>query len=178
VILVPAAHPPHKPAVEDPGAEHRLAMCRALLEGGDGLSVCAVELERGGTSYTVDTLRDIHASHPDAELTFIVGADTASTLPGWREPAEILRMADLAVAGRVGSEREQVRRTLASLAADTETAGSAGARARFLAMPAIDISSSLVRERVARGEPVVELVGPAVAAHIASHGLYLSGGRS
>src|SRR5437660_315879 len=93
VVLMPAHTSPYKPSAPDPGPEHRLRMCRLLVGGAPGVSVCALEIERGGTSYTVDTLTAIHASHPDAELTFIVGADTASTLPAWREPARLLRLA-------------------------------------------------------------------------------------
>jgi len=81
VVLVPARMPPHKMVERDPGSAARLAMCRLLVAGVEGVSVCAHELERDGPSYTVDTLGAIHASDPDAELTFIVGADTAATLP-------------------------------------------------------------------------------------------------
>ena len=82
-------------ASDDPGPlEHRLRDVRAAAaDGAPAVAVCALEIERGGPSYTVDTLRSIHASHPDAELTFIVGADTASTLPTWREPQELLELA-------------------------------------------------------------------------------------
>ena len=76
VVLMPARMPPHKPVERDPGSAARLAMCRLLVAGAEDVSVCAHELERDGPSYTVDTLGAIHASHPDAELTVIVGADT------------------------------------------------------------------------------------------------------
>jgi nicotinate-nucleotide adenylyltransferase len=163
------AHTPHKPAGEDPGPSHRLRMCRLAAADAEGISACGLELERGGTSYTVDTLKEIHAKHPDARLTFIVGADTARTLGSWREPERLLELAELAIATRTGSGRGQVLDALGGLAGP---GGGARARVRFLAMPAIDVSSSLVRERVARGEPVEQLVGPAVAAYIAEHRLY------
>jgi nicotinate-nucleotide adenylyltransferase len=143
-------------------------MCRLLLESPDGssheLSVCALELERDGPSYTVDTLRAIHASHPEAELTFVVGADIASSLPAWREPAELLELADLAVAARSGTDREAVLGAVAPL----------GGRAaiRFLDAPVLDVSSSMVRARAAAGEPIDRLVGAAVAQYIERHGLY------
>jgi nicotinate-nucleotide adenylyltransferase len=161
-------HAPHKPAGEDPGPSHRLRMCRLAAAEAEGISACGLELERGGTSYTVDTLEQIHAKHPDARLTFIVGADTARTLGSWRAPGRLLELAELAVATRIGSGRNQVLDALGPLAEP----GAAQARVRFLSMPAIDVSSSLVRERVARGEPIEELVGPAVAAYIAEHRLY------
>jgi nicotinate-nucleotide adenylyltransferase len=179
VVLMPAHGAPHKPAVDDPGPAHRLQMCRLAVGDEAGLAVCELEIERGGPSYTVDTLRAIHASYPDAQLTFIVGADTARTLPVWREPGELLALADLAVAARVGSTgRREVLDILAPL---TSTDGRAAATergaggVRFLEMPVIEISSSLVREHVARGEPIEELVGPTVAAYIAEHDLYRAG---
>ncbi len=77
---MPAHTPAHKQPEGDPGPRHRLRMSQLLVDEADGLSACPLEIERGGVSYTVDTLNAIHASHPDAELTFIVGADTARTL--------------------------------------------------------------------------------------------------
>ena len=172
VLLVPVHTPPHKPAEEDPGPEHRLRMCELAVAGAEGIDVSALEIERGGPSYTVDTLKAIHASHPEAQLTFIVGADTASTMAAWREPAQLLELADLAVAARTGSARAEVLETVAGL---TPAGGRpATARVRFLEMPVIAISSSSARERVARGEPIEDLVGPPVAAYIAEHGLYRS----
>jgi nicotinate-nucleotide adenylyltransferase len=168
VLLMPA-HTPHKPVGEDPGPWHRLRMCRLAVADVGGISACGLELERGGTSYTVDTLEQIHAKHPDARLTFIVGADTARTLGSWRAPGRLLELAELAVATRTGSGRSEVLEVLAGL---PEPSGAGRAEARFLSTPAVDVSSSLVRERVARGEPVDEFVAPAVAAYIAEHRLY------
>jgi nicotinate-nucleotide adenylyltransferase len=161
VALVPARLPPHKQIEQDPGCERRLAMCRLLVEGCEGLSVCALETERDGPSYTVDTLTAIHASHPRAELTLIVGADIASTLPAWREPARLVSLASLAVAARPGSASSAI-----------PTALDDGARVEFLDTPLIDVASSQVRERAAAGEPIDELVGGVVARYIAEHGLY------
>jgi nicotinate-nucleotide adenylyltransferase len=169
VVLMPALIPPHKAAERDPGARHRLAMCRLAIDGEPGISACALELDRPGPSYTVDTLVAIHAVEPDAELTFIVGADIARTLPSWREPAKVLQSARLAVAERSGASREQVSSTVAAL----QAAG--GARASelvFLKMPAVEISSSMVRERAACGEPLEALVGADVASYISENRLY------
>ncbi len=167
---MPAHIAPHKGDAEDPGAEHRLCMCRLVLAGEAGLGTCALEIERGGTSYTVDTLRAIHASHPHAELTFIVGADTASTLPAWREPRELLGLAGLAVAARSGSARHAVLDAIAHVPGPPI----APAAVRFLEMPVIDISSSMVRTRARAGQPLEDLVGEAVAGYISEHGLYRS----
>jgi nicotinate-nucleotide adenylyltransferase len=180
VVLMPAHIPPHKRAERDPGAGHRLAMCRLAVEGEAGLAVCAMEVERAGPSYTVDTLTAIHEIQPEAELTFIVGADIARTLPDWREPAKVLELARLAVAARAGSSREQVQSTVASL--EHRSGADAGARTAgapevlFLQMPVIEVSSSMVRQAVARSEPLESLVSRPVAGYIAEHGLYGRGG--
>lgn len=174
VLLMPAHTSPFKargedrrdrPGGADPGPAHRLAMCRLACAGEDGLDVSAAEVERGGLSYTVDTLRAIRAANANAELTLIVGADTAGTIGSWREPAELLALAHLAVAARAGTAQAQVLDAIGEVGGDD-------AQVRFLKMPHVDASSSLLRERVARGEPVAQLVGPDVAAYIAEHGLY------
>jgi nicotinate-nucleotide adenylyltransferase len=164
VVLMPAGAPPHKPIAQDPGAERRLEMCRLLVEGVEGVCVSALELERDGPSYTVDTLRAVHESHPEAELTFIVGADIASTVPAWHEAPRLLGLAELAVAARPGSDRRGVLDALAPLGGS--------ARVRFLDAPLVDASSSSARERAAAGEPIEQLVGPRVARYMAEHGLY------
>jgi nicotinate-nucleotide adenylyltransferase len=126
--------------------------------------VCTLELERPGPSYTVDTLRSIHASNPDAELTLIVGADMALTLGSWREPREILKLSRLAVAEREGSADRRVLDALAPLGGE--------GRIVFLEMAPHEVSSSLVRRRLTAGEPIEELVGTEVASYIAQHELY------
>jgi nicotinate-nucleotide adenylyltransferase len=175
VLVVPSSIPPHKPVIWDPGGEHRAQMCRLASEHEPRVEVCVLELERPGPSYTVDTLRGIRDSHPDAELTLILGADMAATLDRWREPVEIVGLARVAVAEREEVSREQVRATLHSLGA-TE-------RADFLQMAPRDLSSSQVRRALASGQPIEPLVGAHVAAYIHEHELYghtpaVSGGRA
>ncbi len=164
VLLTPALVPPHKQIERDPGAERRLRMCRLAVAEDPRLEVCALELDRPGPSYTLDTLRAIHSDHPGVQMTLIVGADTARTLASWREPREILRLARLAVAERDCAEREDVLGALAQLDGERRTV--------FLDMPRVRVSSSMVRERISAGEPIDELVGPAVASYIAQQHLY------
>lgn len=164
VLLTPVLVSPHKPAKWDPGAEQRLAMCRLAAQDDPLVDVCTLELERPGPSYTVDTLRAIHANQPDAELTLILGADMARTLGSWRAPREILKLARLAVAERDDVTRREVLDTLAPLAG--------AERVEFLDMAPYDISSSRVRRELASGEQIEGLVGPDVAAHIAENELY------
>jgi len=164
VLLMTAASIAHKRAGADPGAEHRLRMCRLLVEDArdaSALSACALEVQRGGSTYTVDTLEELHSRHPHARLTLIVGADTARTLPSWREPPRLLELADLAVARRTGVSDQAVLQSVPP-----------PGRVRFLHTPLLEVSSSTVRERLVRGERVDDLVGGAVAGYIAEHGLY------
>jgi nicotinate-nucleotide adenylyltransferase len=172
VLLMPAFLAPNKSlSDDDPGAEHRLAMCALAVAEEPGVEASALEIERGGVSYTVDTLQAIHDAHPDAELTLIVGADTARTLPGWREPARLLGMAGLAVAERDDLDPESVREAVVSAARPRPAP-----RVRMLRMGKIEVSSSTVREHIAAGRPVTELLGEAVAGYIAEHGLYRRAG--
>ncbi len=171
VYLVPAHAAPNKDGADDIGAEHREAMVRLLVQGSEHLGVCTLEIERRGPSFTVDTLATIHASQPDDELTFILGADTASTLGSWRRPAELLSLCTLAVAARDGSEREEVERAVGSIDAAAVQA------LRFLELEELDVSSSRVRELVAAGSNIDALTGEPVARYILEHGLYRDGGH-
>jgi nicotinate-nucleotide adenylyltransferase len=140
-------------------------MCRLAVGSSDrSLGVSTFELERPGPSYTVDTLRRIHADDPDVEVTLIVGADTARTLASWREPEQIRRLARLAVAERDGCARDEV---LAALGEEGSTV--------FIEMAPVDVSSSMVRDRVGDGKPIDGLVDSEVARYIYQHGLYGAG---
>jgi nicotinate-nucleotide adenylyltransferase len=164
VALVPVAAPPHKPLPDDPGPEVRLELCRRAAAGDERLEVSDIEVRRGGPSYTVATLEEIHAERPEDELTFIAGGDMAASLPEWREPERVLELARFAVAEREGAERTEIER---------RTAGLRGrGRIVFFDMPRLDVSSSQVRARVAAGRPIDDLVSPAVKAYIDELGLY------
>jgi nicotinate-nucleotide adenylyltransferase len=164
VVFMPVAVPPHKEADGDPGPDVRLELTRLAAEGEDGVEVSSAEIDRGGSSFTVDTLRELHERDPEQELTFIVGGDMAHSLPAWREPQRILELARLAVAEREGIAREDLAASLAPL--------HDGTRVAFFDMPRIDVSSSAIRRRVAERRPVRHLVPDAVAQAIADRGLY------
>jgi nicotinate-nucleotide adenylyltransferase len=165
VLLVPVHTPPHKELAGDPGPQVRLELCRLAVASSDGVEVSAVEIERPGRSYTVDTLRALHDARPEDDLTFIAGADQACGLPGWREPAAVLELAELAVAERESTRHDDVVEALHGLPGVPE-------RVRFFTMPRIDVSSSLLRRRVAEGRPIRWLVPDAVERAIAERGLY------
>lgn len=167
VLFMPVAAPPHKEVHLDAGPHARLAMVEAAIAGDERFSACDLEIRRGGPSYTVDTLRALHATYPGSELTFIVGGDMAASLPTWHRPAEIVALARLAVAEREGARRADILERLATIPG-------AVARVDFFDLPRIDFSSSLVRRRVAAGRPITYLVPDRVAGYIAQHGLYQS----
>lgn len=164
MLVVPARLAPQKTSLEDPGQGHRLRMCELAFAREPRLETSTLELERPGPSYTADTLGCIGATNPDAKLVLITGADTAASLPRWREPAKIVRLAELAVAGRDELAREDVQSAVRSI--------DPSVRLTFLKMPAVRMSSSLVRARVAAGEPIEGLVDDEVARYIGEHGLY------
>jgi nicotinate-nucleotide adenylyltransferase len=164
VILIPARTPPHKPVEDEPGARHRLELCRCAVDGDERFEVSELEIERTGTSYTVDTLEELNSRAPDSELFLIVGGDVAAGLPLWREPERVLELATLAVAKRRGTARERVQQALIGLAG--------GDRAEYFRMPRIGISSTMIRRRVRAGEPIRYLTPTPVADYIQRHNLY------
>jgi nicotinate-nucleotide adenylyltransferase len=166
LLLMPVARPPHKEAHDDPGGDVRLELCRLAVADAPDVEVSALEVDRGGASYTVDTLRALHDRDPEHALTFIVGGDMAHSLPSWREPEAVLQLARLAVAERDGLRREDIADRLSPL--------HDGDRVVFFDMPRIDLSSSAIRERVAGGRSIRYLVPEPVAAAIRSRNLYRS----
>lgn len=136
--------------------EIRLEMVQALVEGEPGLEVGDAEVRRGGPTYTIDTLREIRASHPAVEIFLVLGADAAANLGTWREPAEVLALSTLVVVSRSGSKRPSIP---------------AGATVEWVEMTSVDVSSSMIRERVAAGHDP-EGTTDAVAHVIERHHLY------
>ena len=165
VVLVPVATPPHKELDDDPGAEERLRMCELAVAKDERFAVSRIELDRGGRSFTVDTLREIHAAAPGDDLTFIVGGDMAHSLPTWHEPEGVLSLATLGVAEREGAARKDILSRVSSLA-------DAADRIRFFDMPRLDISSTDIRRRVRHTLPIRYLVPDDVVRAIGANGWY------
>ena len=164
VLLVPCGVPPHKTLSQDPGAELRFEMCQAACEGQPGISASRVEVDREGRSYTVDTLSHVLEAEPDTDVTLLLGADMALSLPSWQDPEKIVAMARIAWAGRSGAEREAVDQVVASLGS--------GRPVQSIAMDRVDVSSTMIRERVSAGESIHDLVPDAVEQLIIRDHLY------
>jgi nicotinate-nucleotide adenylyltransferase len=164
LLFVPMGQAPHREIEEDPGAEARLEMCELAVEDDESFEVSRVEVDREGPSYTAETLRTLHDEGGEDELFLVLGGDQAASLSKWHEPEEVLRLATVAVVPRTGYHREAIAVKIASLK------GAAGVR--FFDMPRIDVSSTLVRHRVADGKPIRHLVPDKVVKYIEDHGLY------
>jgi nicotinate-nucleotide adenylyltransferase len=161
---MPVGEAPHKEIEQDPGPEERYLMCDLAARGAEWLEASRAEVDREGPSYTVETLRHLEGEHADDEIVLVLGADRAKSLPQWREPEEIVRLATLAVTRRNGVGEDDVRASLVGLAG--------GDRVRFFDMPAIDVSSTIVRERAATSRPFRFFVPEGVADRIEELGLY------
>ena len=164
VVFMPVAAAPHKQLADDPGAEERYELCRLAVAKDERFEASRLELDRGGPSYTVDTLRAIHAGSPGDDLTFIVGGDVAQGLPAWREPETVLELATLAVAEREDIRRQDIAERVAAVAGAD--------RLVFFDFPRMDISSSQIRRRVREGRPIRYLVPDDVARVIGARGYY------
>lgn len=157
VVLIPTAVQPLKRGTDVTPAEQRLAMTRALVDGDPRFAVDSIEIERGGLSYTVDTLSALAERWPAAELFWLVGTDVTSTFAKWREPARIGELATIVILQRKGEEPD--------LSAMPATA-------RVLPTRRIDVSSTEIRRRVAEGKSIRGFVPESVAELIAAQRLY------
>ncbi len=152
VYFVPTGQPWQKQDRAVTPAEHRYVMTVLATER-TGFRVSRVDIDREGPTFTVDTLRDLHAALDPAELFFIVGADALAGVDTWREPVAVRELARLVGVSRPGHE-------------------TAAADDIVLTIPGIDVSSTMCRERVARGEPIDFLVPAAVCDYIHKYALY------
>jgi len=164
VVLMPAYDPPHKDIANDPGADVRLKLCVLATEDDPRLDVSDIEIEREGTSYTVETLRELKDAAPDDELTLIVGADVAKGLPGWHEPEEVLSLARIAVTERGEDGHAAVLAGMGELADSGQI--------DFFEMLRVDISSTSIRQRISHDEPIRYLVTDPVREEIERRGWY------
>jgi len=164
VRVLPTGHAWHRTGqLADP--QHRLAMTRRAFADLPQVVVDEREIRRSGPSYTVDTLTEIAAEHPGAQLYLLIGDDQRRSLPGWHRIGEIARLAIICAAAR----DPQVASWHAGDASDTAVPG---LDIRPLPMPLMPISATDIRERVSRQADVAALVAPAVERYIHEHHLY------
>ena len=164
VLFLPSGNPPHKRAgLED--KMHRLAMARLAVAGEADMDVCSEEIEREGVIYTVDTLTILQQKMPDCSFRYLVGADTLHVLHTWRRAEDVIRLCEFLVVMRPGEDEVQTRQ-------DAENWRARGAQITFLPAKLMDISSTLIRERLEQGHTLDGLVPAPVEAYIREHGLY------
>ena len=156
VLFVPTGEPWQKEQVT-PG-EHRYLMSVVATASNPRFKVSRVDIDRGGVTYTIDTLNDIQAAYPDAELFFITGADAIAQILTWRDVDQIWGKAQFVAVSRPGHK----------LSLPEHPAGAI----ETLEIPALAISSTDIRKRAKAGQPVWYLVPDGVVQHIAKHGLY------
>jgi nicotinate-nucleotide adenylyltransferase len=160
IVLVPAATQPLKAGRAGASAAQRLEMARLLVEGDARFEVSSVEVERGGLSFTVDTLMHFATRYPTAERFLLLGADVLGSFGQWREPERILELASVVLL-----ERQ-------SEAPPTPAPALRDGRVRRLPTRRIDVSSTEIRDRVRAGKPIRGFVPDAVASYIEDSGLY------
>lgn len=161
VLLVVANDPWQKTGRSLTPAADRLAMVEAAAATTRGVEASSVEIARGGPSYTADTLEQLLADDRRRELFLVVGADVAAELGTWRRPDVVARLATLVVVNRAGSPPVDVGLPW---------------RVERVTIPALDVSSTDLRDRVATGRPLDHLTPPAVIDCIAERGLYRGSG--
>lgn len=164
VWFVPTAVQPLKQHGPHASNAERVDMLRLALQSEPSWRVSTLEIDRGGLSYTVDTLRQLDEELPEAVLFFLMGADAVHDAPTWREPQAIFALATPLVVRRAGAPEPDLAALRAMCAPNKQP--------RLVEMPAVEASSTEIRRCAAAGEPLAELVPPSVAAYIAANGLY------
>ncbi len=163
VVFVPTGQPYQKSQRDVAAAEHRYLMTVVATASNPRFTVSRVDIDRPGPTYTIDTLTDIAAARPEADLYFITGADALSDILGWRSAQEMFRLAHFVGCTRPGYD--MTASTLDKMPPD---------RVTIVEIPALAISSTDCRARTARGEPVWYLVPDGVVQYISKHKLYRS----
>ncbi len=167
LLVIPVATPPHKSGCVV-SAEHRLAMLRLAFAGESGMEVSDLEISRGGTSYTYETVQTVQTLHPNAKIFLLMGSDMFLAFPKWKCPDEILSCATLAVFGR-GEKNEMAN--IQTRKAEMEAAGH---KVVLIEQPIVDISSTQMRRLLAFG-CADHFLPNGVGDYIRKHGLYHTG---
>ncbi len=165
VEFIPAGQPPHKDSSSVSPAQVRVELVEAAIASFPYFSLSLKEVQRQGPSFTVDTLTNIKKEYQEDELYWFVGADMLVDLPSWKNPKDILRLAHLVVAPRSHVDEQQAKKML--------MIQFPYAKITLLEMPLLDISSTWIKNRLARGLRVDPLLTPAVTQLILQKGFYL-----
>ena len=168
VWFVPASVPPHKQGSTLSPAVDRIEMLKLATGGNEAFAVWSGEIDRGGVSYTVDTLEQLQQEDKKRDLFFLMGADSLADLPTWREPKRICELAIPLVVRRAGSPPVDDA-VLAKLMSPDRLAI---AREAHIEMPIIDLSASEIRRRAAVGQTIRYQTPRAVEKYIEATGLY------
>lgn len=164
VLFLPTGNPPHKRAgLED--KEDRYAMTCLAIAGEKHMRASRVEIDREGMIYTVDTVSILRESMPDCAFYYLIGADTVFQLHTWKRIETLITLCTFLVCMRPGEAEEATR-------LEAQRWRERGADIRFMDADLMEISSTEVRERLAKGLRTDDLLPPAVAAYIREHGLY------
>ncbi|SDG21426.1 nicotinate-nucleotide adenylyltransferase [Desulfosporosinus hippei] len=167
VLFIPTGKPPHKDRRDVSDAKLRYEMVKLATEDNLAFGVSSLEIEREGPSYTVETLRVLRRTYPEHELYFITGSDALLEIFSWRESEEILSMIEFIGAARPGFDAKDFL-----LKVQHEHPESQG-KIHYLEVPALAISSTDIRARVQRGEPIRYLLPEPVRLYLEKQGLYL-----
>lgn len=165
VLFMPAGRPPHKRGRRISSTSDRLVMTRLAIAGNPAFELCPLEIERPGPSFTVDSVRELRRLHPDAHLYLLMAADSLGQIHTWRDPQRLLALVEWAVGPRAGFELPDGGRL-------RERFGAHASRIHLLGGPALEVSASAIRRRVAEGRTIRYLVPRAVEDHIADRNLY------
>ncbi len=172
VLFVPTANPPHKADSDHAPvapAPCRFAMVEMALLGEEGLYASPFELRVDRTTYTVETLEHFRAEEPEAALHLLLGSDSLAELDTWRRWRDLPKLARLVVLGRRGSEPEAIRGELPSDLRELLDRGEMDLLADLL----IDVSSTEIRRRLARGDrPGREWLSPLVLDYVTKYSFY------
>jgi nicotinate-nucleotide adenylyltransferase len=166
VLFLPNGQPPHKAGRPVMAVEHRANMVKLAIADNPHFGFSSLELDRTEPSYTIDTVRELKALHPDWQFAFIVGMDNLLEIETWKAYEELLSLIKLVVVSRPGYASAQRDRALSALGpALTE-------RIQLLDLPGVDVAAMDLRERAAAGYPLRYLIPDVVADYIKTHHLY------
>lgn len=166
VLIMPTKNPYYKNISSSVTEEDRVNMVCLAIEDNPHFVLSTEELERDGTTYTVETLNNLTKAHPDYKYYFIMGADSLYHIESWKDPEKILKMAVIVVADRDGGNSSSLKSQIAYIMDKYE------ADIRLLESPYLEISSHDIRKRVREGHSIRYLLPQQVADYIMEHGIY------